>query len=259
MADLFGFGSTMQAGASLVSGILNYKNQKEANRINERYAERNARLQEDVAYNGLGIRVADAERNGISKWAVAGDGATAGQITGPSAEGAKLDLGGVMDNAMAYLEMKNVKESTEKAKQENENLKYQRDYAKKHALPIGVQPGLEQSLLGWLDTPENRDLISNLVKGAIDKVKPFPELGKNMLESAEKKAGEISAKTGETADNILDKLGKAKKDFDDTRKAKADAKRLNKERKQKVKEYIKRARKEAQRKSNERYINDLGF
>ena len=79
------------ATAGIGGTIANYVGQKEANRINEEYAERNARLQEDVAYNGLGIRISDAERNGISKWSVVGDGAPLQSQC--SKCGAKLILG----------------------------------------------------------------------------------------------------------------------------------------------------------------------
>lgn len=183
--DLFGIGSTLQGVANGITGVLNYRSQKKANEINERYARENALLQKDIAYNGLGIRIADAERNGISKWAVAGDGASAGQITSPNVEGAKLDLGGTFDSYMNYLSAKNLKEQTEKVKQEKENLKYQKDYAERHVLPIGIQPGLEQSLLGWLDTPENREMVANLLKNGYDKLSG--QIGQNPLADIENK------------------------------------------------------------------------
>lgn len=183
--DFFGIGSTVQGVANGITGILNYRSQKKANEINERYARQNAQLQKDIAYNGLGIRIADAERNGISKWAVAGDGATAGQITSPNVEGAKLDLGGTFDSYMNYLSAKNIKEQTEKVKQERENLKYQKDYAEKHVLPIGIQPGLEQSLLGWLDTPENREMVANIVKNGYSHL--TNKIGQNPLSDIENK------------------------------------------------------------------------
>lgn len=176
-----------EAAAGAIGGLAgafgNYKAQKEANAINEEYSGRNARLQEDVAYNGLGIRIADAERNGISKWAVVGDGATAGQISSPDVQAAKRpDVG---DAIMSALQIKQMAYATEKMKQENENLEYQLKYAKEHALPIGTQPGLEQSLLGWLDTPENRDLIVEFIKKGLAGAKGF--LGESPLDAAERK------------------------------------------------------------------------
>lgn len=183
--DLLGIGATVQGVANGITGFLNYRSQKKANEINERYARENAELQKDVAYNGLGIRIADAERNGISKWAVAGDGASAGQITSPNVDGAKLDLGGVFDSYMNYLSAKNLKEQTEKVKQERENLEYQKNYAESHVLPIGIQPGLEQSLLGWLDTPENREMVANLLKNGYNKLSS--RIGNNPLADIENK------------------------------------------------------------------------
>lgn len=183
--DLLGIGASVQGLANGITGILNYRSQKKANEINERYARMNAELQRDVAYNGLGIRIADAERNGISKWAVAGDGATAGQISSPNVEGAKLDLGGVFDSYMNYLSAKNLKAQTEKVMQEKENLEYQKDYAENHILPIGIQPGLEQSLLGWLDTPENREFVFNMLKNGYNKLSG--KIGQNPLADIENK------------------------------------------------------------------------
>lgn len=183
--DFLGIGSTIQGVANGITGILNYRSQQKANKINERYARENAQLQKDVAYNGLGIRIADAERNGISKWAVAGDGATAGQISSPNVDGAKLDLGGTFDSYMTYLSAKNLKEQTERVKQERLNLEYQKQYAEDHALPIGIQPGLEQSILGWLDTPENREMVANLFKKGYDELKG--KIGQNPLSNIDNK------------------------------------------------------------------------
>ena len=145
----------VNAGTNIFNAVQSYKQ----NKINNKYAERNARLQEDVAYNGLGIRIADAERNGVSKWSVVGDSATAGQISN-NTEPAHADK---FDAIMDAIQLKQMKCATEKLKAEKDNLDYQRDYAVKHSLPIGIQPGLEQSLLGWLDTPENRDAIQSVV------------------------------------------------------------------------------------------------
>ena len=124
------------AGATAGIGgvIANYIGQKEANRINEEYSERNANLQEDVAYNGLGIRIADAERNGISKWSVVGDGATAGSISSPNVQSAvKPNIGDAIRGAV---EIQQMKLATDKLKEENENLEYQRRYAEDHAFHI---------------------------------------------------------------------------------------------------------------------------
>lgn len=183
--DLLGIGAITQGLANGVSGVLNYRSQKKANKINERYARMNAELQRDVAYNGLGIRIADAERNGISKWAVAGDGATAGQISSPNVDGAKLDLGGAFDSFMDYLTAKNLKVQTAKIEQEKKNLEYQKKYAEDHSLPIGIQPGLEQSILGWLDTPENREMVAEIVKNGYNSLKGL--VGQNPLADAENK------------------------------------------------------------------------
>lgn len=203
--DLFGIGSTIQGIASGVSGVLNYRSQKKANKINERYAQMNADLQKDVAYNGLGIRIADAERNGISKWAVAGDGATAGQISSPNVDGAKLDLGGVFDSYMNYLSAKNLKEQTDKVKQEKLNLEYQKKYAEDHALPIGIQPGLEQSILGWLDTPENREMVAGLVKNGYESLKST--IGDNPLSSVENKVKATVRNAQESVQKRQEKKG----------------------------------------------------
>lgn len=203
--DLFGIGSTIQGVANGISGILNYRSQKQANKINERYARMNADLQRDVAYNGLGIRIADAERNGISKWSVVGDGATAGQITSPNVEGAKLDLGGVFDSYMNYLSAKNLREQTQKVKQEKENLEYQKKYAEDHSLPIGIQPGLEQSILGWLDTPENRDMVANLFKNAYNELRG--KIGNNPLADIENKVKSTVRHSEEAAQKRQEKRG----------------------------------------------------
>lgn len=203
--DLLGIGASLQGVANGISGILNYRSQKKANEINERYARMNAELQKDVAYNGLGIRIADADRNGISKWAVVGDSATAGQISSPNVEGAKLDLGGTFDSVMNYLSVKNLREQTDKIKQEKENLAYQKKYAEEHALPIGIQPGLEQSLLGWLDTPENRELITNLVKKGSQII--GGKIGENPIEQLENKAKAVSRHAQEAVQKRQEKKG----------------------------------------------------
>lgn len=199
--------------ASAGTGIYNAISSSKQNKISNDFAERNARLQEDVAYNGLGARISDAERNGISKWSVVGDSATAGQISNNTEPSHADKLDAIMD----MLQIKQMEVATDKLQAEKDNLDYQRNYADTHCLPIGIQPGLEQSLLGWLDTPDNRkfieDSVGNLIgkgKSAVEKIENFdpkqieknfkksvpltPEWKRDRYEHKERNGGEKYAK-----------------------------------------------------------------
>ena len=113
------FADIVDAGLGIGKDIYNIYDNERKTRIAQDQFDDNM----DLAKNALGYRISDAERNGISKWAVAGDGAVAGAPTaGTSSTGAKLD------NFRGFLAMEQMKSQTQQLKNQESIERYNLSY-----------------------------------------------------------------------------------------------------------------------------------